>query len=86
MVKNRKAYDWLEMAIDDIRSAEVCFKEGLYASTVYHSQIACEKAVKALITALGYIPSRSHRPSVQLMRIIEEKPGIDKIYVKYLRR
>lgn len=40
---------WLRNASEDLRSAEILLKEGLYNMTCFHAQQASEKLFKALI-------------------------------------
>lgn len=84
MVKSSKAWDWLSMAEDDLRDARRDYEYESFASSVNHAELACQKALKALIVALGYEPLKTHRPSIQIKTMIvggllEEKELIDRI-------
>jgi HEPN domain-containing protein len=81
MVRNNKVFDWLSMAEDDLRDAWRDFEAGSYASSVYHAELSCQKVLKALITALGHEPMKTHKPPIQLkmiisMGILEEKKNL----------
>ncbi|MEM2194701.1 MAG: HEPN domain-containing protein [Candidatus Methanomethylicia archaeon] len=70
MVKSSKAWDWLSMAEDDLRDARRDYEYESFASSVNHAELACQKALKALIVALGYEPLKTHKPSIQIKTII----------------
>ncbi len=56
-----KARIWLERSKADLKSAEI-LKDVVYADSVYHSQQAVEKAIKAALTIKG-LEVREHRVS-----------------------
>ena len=66
---------WLRKAGNDLRSAELLLENGLTGESTFHSQQAAEKALKALITALGEQPPKTHNIT-RLLQVIEER-GID---------
>ncbi len=70
MVKNRKALDCFSMAQEDLEDAYSSFSNRRYATSVFHAELASQKAVKALITALGFEPGKTHRPTVVLEALI----------------
>lgn len=70
MVKSRKAVDWLSMAQEDLEDALNSFESGRYAASVFHAELASQKAVKALIAGLGFEPGKTHRPTVVLKALI----------------
>ena len=70
MVRSRKSLDWLSMAEDDLRDALRDYEAGSYASVVYHAELASQKALKAIITALGFEPIKTHKPTLQLKGLI----------------
>ncbi|MEM0079717.1 MAG: HEPN domain-containing protein [Nitrososphaerota archaeon] len=70
MVRSRKSLDWLSMAEDDLRDALRDYEAGSYASAVYHAELASQKALKAIITALGFEPIKTHKPTLQLKGLI----------------
>jgi len=45
---NKKYIDsWLDLALDDLRTSQVLFKESIYPNSFYHFQQASEKGLKA---------------------------------------
>lgn len=38
-------------------------RAGMYANSVFYAELAAQKAVKSVITALGYESGKSHRPT-----------------------
>lgn len=66
MPKSRKAEDWLSMAREDLEDALEDFERGRYASAVFHAELSSQKAVKAIITALGFESGKTHRPTTVL--------------------
>lgn len=44
-----KAHDWLRFARDDLRSAEVLLREGIYHYACFHGQQGVEKALKGFL-------------------------------------
>lgn len=70
MVKNRKAYDWISMAKDDLEVAYSVYRCDRYVASVFYAELASQKAVKALITALGFEPGKTLRPTLVLKALI----------------
>ncbi len=58
------------MAEDDLRDALRDYEAGSYASAVFHAELASQKALKALITALGFEPIKIHKPTLQLKALL----------------
>ncbi|MCS7112707.1 MAG: HEPN domain-containing protein [Candidatus Bathyarchaeota archaeon] len=56
MVKHRKALDWIPMAKEYLEYAKEDFSRGRYATAILHVELSAQKAVKALITVLGFEP------------------------------
>jgi len=54
------ACEWLQKARRDIRVAELALGEDLYDEVAFHAQQAAEKALKAVLVALGARPPRTH--------------------------
>jgi len=46
---NKEIENWLEIARYDLRTAKVCFKEGLYLKVYENSHAALEKLLKGII-------------------------------------
>jgi len=52
---------WLYVATEDLRTAELTHREGIYAQTCFHAQQCVEKALKAAVVArTGRPPPRTH--------------------------
>jgi len=69
----REAYNWLKEAMVDLERAIRSFKDKDYALSVFLSQQACEKALKALIISLlRKSPPKTH-DLVRLYRELQEK-------------
>ncbi len=64
--------EWLRKARNDQRASEILLGEGLPEEAAFHAQQAVEKALKALITALGGRPPRTHSIE-RLLSILEEE-------------
>ena len=62
------AVEWLKLAKEDLRAAESLLKDNNFNNSVYHSQQACEKAVKALLE-INKIIVRSHYVSQRLLSL-----------------
>ncbi|RLE87839.1 MAG: hypothetical protein DRN04_17740 [Thermoprotei archaeon] len=70
MPKHAKALDWLSMAKEDLEEAFECFNNRRYASAVFKAELSAQKAIKALIVALGFEPGKTHRPTLVLKGLI----------------
>ncbi len=70
MPKHRKAFDWLSMAQEDLEEAFESLNNERYASTVFRAELSAQKAIKALIVALGFEPGKTHRPTLVLKGLI----------------
>ena len=46
----KESKDWFKVVREDLKSAKVLFREGLFRMVGFHSQQAVEKAFKALLT------------------------------------
>jgi len=64
--------EWISMAVSDLKSAITLYRNGLKASVVFHAQQFAEKICKALLVIFGEIPVKSHFPSRQLEKIIDD--------------
>lgn len=58
------AEQWLKFATDDIRSAEVLLREGIFNMVCFHSQQVVEKSLKAFL--------RHHLDKIPFIHILEE--------------
>jgi len=70
MPKHRKALDWLSMAKEDLEEAYESFNNKRYAGAVFKAELSAQKAIKALIVALGFEPGKTHRPTLVLKSLI----------------
>ena len=58
---NEPAELWYRFAQEDLRAAEILFREEMYNQVCFHSQQATEKALKGVIVKLlGTSPPRVH--------------------------
>ncbi|RLE61915.1 MAG: hypothetical protein DRJ49_05240 [Thermoprotei archaeon] len=70
MPKHTKAFDWLSMAQEDLEEAFESLDNKRYASTVFRAELSAQKAIKALIVALGFEPGKTHKPTLVLKGLI----------------
>jgi len=68
--KHTKAFDWLSMAQEDLEEAFESLDNKRYASTVFRAELSAQKAIKALIVALGFEPGKTHKPTLVLKGLI----------------
>ncbi|MFQ5710575.1 MAG: HEPN domain-containing protein [Candidatus Geothermarchaeales archaeon] len=61
---------YMESAQSNLETARVLMEAERHADAVFHSALASEKATAALILQLGAKPSRRHRNSAILYRIV----------------
>ena len=71
----KESKDWFKVAREDLKSAKVLFREGLFRMVGFHSQQAVEKAFKALLTEKEFRFKRIHS-------LIDLKNNIEKIGYK----
>ena len=63
---------WLYFATEDLRTAELTLRAGIYAQTCFHAQQCAEKALKALLIArTGQMPRRTHSIA-ELLHLLPE--------------
>ena len=72
---SRYPCSWVEKAGRDLRLAELAAGEGFGEEAAFHAQQAVEKALKALITARGERPPKTHDIDVLLARL--ERLGVE---------
>ena len=65
---------WLQYASDDLRSASVLLKEGIYNMVCFHSQQAAEKLFKSFIATYNKEIPRTHN-LIRLHKICEDLYG-----------
>ena len=63
---------WLRKAENDLEIAELLLNNYFRGESTFHSQQAAEKALKALITATGSQPPKTHNIT-KLLQIIEKE-------------
>lgn len=63
---------FVEAALADLKSAEAMLKEGIYNNSVYHSQQAAEKIIKALLLVHNIFKA-THIVSPELKKIEREE-------------
>lgn len=66
---SKEANTYFEIAQDQLKDAELAFKEGRYALCAFLSASSAENATSALIVTLGAKPSKKHRNSLVLYRL-----------------
>jgi HEPN domain-containing protein len=66
---SKEANSYLETAEDQLKDAELAFKEGRYAICAFLSASSAENAASALLITLGAKPSKKHRNSLVLNRL-----------------
>ena len=58
---NEATEQWLALARQDLRMAELAFAEGIYNQVCFHAQQCAEKAIKGWLEQGGQTPPRTHR-------------------------
>jgi len=66
---------WMKYALRDLRAAKTLLQETLWAESTFHAQQAAEKALKAVLTALGTRPPRTHNIKRLVMEL--KSAGVD---------
>lgn len=67
---SKEATSYLETAEDQLKDAELVFKEGRYALCAFLSASSAENATSALLITLGAKPSKKHRNSMVLNMLV----------------
>ena len=70
MAKSRKALDWLSTAHEDLEVAEENFERERHPAAVYQAELSAQKTIKALISALGFEPGKTHHPTLVLRALV----------------
>ncbi len=65
---------WLRQARRDLRAARLLANNELCGESAFHSQQAAEKALKALLSALGVQPPKTH--SLEYLMVLIERRGV----------
>lgn len=66
---SKEANTYLEIAEDQLRDAELAFKEGRYPLCVFLSASCAENATSALLIIMGAKPSKKHKNSLVLNKL-----------------
>ena len=66
---------WFWKAQNDLKVAELLLREEFPGEAAFHAQQAVEKALKAVLTALGERPPKTHR--VELLLELIARSGVD---------
>ncbi|MDD5615516.1 MAG: HEPN domain-containing protein [Candidatus Methanoperedens sp.] len=89
MPETQKIFEALMMeACSDVRSAKLLLDGGEFSRSIYHSQQAIEKAMKASLALKGAIITDDHWVSDRFLQAFPEMPGINNLIreSKYLER
>ena len=68
---SKEANTYLEIAKDQLKDAELVFKEGRYALCAFLSASCAENGTSALLITMGAKPSKKHRNSLVLNRLVQ---------------
>ena len=66
---SKEANTYLEIAEDQLRDAELTFKEGRYPLCVFLCASCAENATSALLITMGAKPSKKHKNSLVLNKL-----------------
>jgi len=72
---SKETVTYFETAEEQLNDAELAFKEGRYALCAFLSASCAENATSALLIALGAKPSKKHRNSLVLNRLVPSVPS-----------
>lgn len=89
MPETQKIFEALMMeACSDVRSAKLLLDGGEFSRSIYHSQQAIEKAMKASLALKGAMITDDHWVSDRFLQAFPEMPGISILVreSKYLER
>ncbi len=70
---------WLRKAEKDLGAASLLLQEDFFGESAFHSQQAAEKALKAILIAIGQRPPRTHRLELLLELIARHSIDIENI-------
>ena len=71
--------EWLRKAENDLKASMILLQEELLDGSAFHAQQAAEKALKAILVALGVKPPRTHRIE-RLLSLVEDKIDVSWAY------
>ena len=72
---SKETATYLETAEEQLKDAQLAFKEGRYALCAFLSASCAENATSALLIAMGAKPSKKHRNSLVLNRLVPSIPS-----------
>jgi len=77
----KKGNNWFVFAEEDLKMAELAFKEKIYNQVCFHSQQAVEKMLKGYLEIKNKLPPRTHKlvDIISLIKDIELKNLKDEI-------
>lgn len=79
MTKAERAKEWFRFAQDDLRSAEVLFKEEIFNEVCFHAQQCAEKGIKAFLIMHDQIVPKTHRLVDLFEEAIKHDPRLEPI-------
>jgi HEPN domain-containing protein len=83
----QKAKEWIKMAHEDLKDAEIDLEHERHPSSVFHSQQASEKVCKAVLLFFGIEPGKTHFPSYEIKsRILRGNFQLSENQIKVLER
>ena len=68
---SKEANAYIETAEDQLKGAELTFREGSYALCAFLSASSAENATSALLITLGAKPSKKHRNSLVMHKLAQ---------------
>jgi len=74
-VDSKEITTYFETAEEQLNDAELAFKEGRYALCAFLSASCAENATSALLIALSAKPSKKHKNSLVLNRLVPSVPS-----------
>lgn len=89
MTETKKIFEALMLeSCSDVRSAKLLLDGAEFSRSIYHSQQAIEKAMKASLALTGAIITDDHWVSDRFLQTFHEMPGINNLIreSKYLER
>ena len=68
-----EAQRWIRFAEEDLKAAEILFREGIYNQVCFHAQQCVEKCIKAVFLAQRRLPPKVHAIA-RLLSLLETHP------------
>lgn len=79
MTTAERANEWVKFAQDDLRSAEILLKEGIFNEVCFHAQQCAEKIIKSFMALRGRLIPKTHRLIDLLEDVLEVDSRLEKI-------